>query len=137
LAADVDAAFVGNTTFGDGLSAGSISRMALDACVRFDGTIWVGEISGARLLALMTGSNQGPDTAFQRREGEFMFADGPAQIDPAKRYRIATNDWGVTNQARYFGAETIEFRERKGLRLKSVVTAALAEHPGQSAAGGR
>lgn len=135
LAAGVDAAFIGNTTFGDGLPAGNILRMALDACVRFDGTIWIGEISGARLRALMEGSNQGPETPFEQREGEFMFADGPAEIDPAKRYQIATNDWGVTNQARYFGPETIEFRERAGLRLKSIVMRALSESQKQNKAG--
>jgi 2',3'-cyclic-nucleotide 2'-phosphodiesterase (5'-nucleotidase family) len=124
--AGVDAAFIGNTTFGDGLPAGEVSRFALDACVRFDGTIWVAEITGARLRRLMRGANQGPDTPFVERQGEFQFADGPAEIVGAQQYRIATNDWGVRNRERYFGAEEITFSEKPELRLKAIVSAALA-----------
>jgi 2',3'-cyclic-nucleotide 2'-phosphodiesterase (5'-nucleotidase family) len=125
-AAGVDAAFIGNTTFGDGLPAGEISRFALDACVRFDGTIWVGEVSGTRLQRLMSESNQEADTPFVERRGEFQFADGPAEIVAERRYRIATSDWGVRNRERYFGAEEIAFVEKPELRLKAIVSTALA-----------
>ena len=83
-AAQADAAFIGNTTFGDGLPSGEVSRFALDACVRFDGTIWVAEITGARLRELMRGANQGASTSFSERRGEFQFADGPTSIVPEK-----------------------------------------------------
>jgi 2',3'-cyclic-nucleotide 2'-phosphodiesterase (5'-nucleotidase family) len=124
-AAEVDAAFVGNTTFGDGLPAGNVSQFALDACVRFDGTIWIAEITGARLRALLREANQGPETPFGERRGDFQFAAGPNRIVDEKRYRIATNDWGVRNRERYFGAEEISFSELPELRLKAVVREAL------------
>lgn len=126
-AAGVDAAFIGNTTFGDGLPAGAVSRVALDACVRFDGSIWVAEISGARLQQLMAAANQSPDTPFDQRQGEYQFAAGPKSIAAEKTYRIATNDWGVNNRARYFGAEEIWFIEKPGLRLKAILASALVE----------
>jgi 5'-nucleotidase / UDP-sugar diphosphatase len=125
-AAGADAAFIGNTTFGDGLPAGEVGRFALDACVRFDGAIWVGEVSGTRLQRLMSESNQGAHTPFVERRGEFQFADGPAEIVAERRYRIATTDWGVRNRERYFGAEEIAFVEKPELRLKAIVSEALS-----------
>jgi 5'-nucleotidase/UDP-sugar diphosphatase len=74
----------------------------------------------------MREANQGPDTPFEERQGEFHYADGPAEIVADRTYRIATNDWGVRNRERYFGAEEITFSEKPGLRLKAVVAAALA-----------
>lgn len=126
-AAGVDAAFVGNTTFGDGLPAGEISRVALNACVRFDGTICVAEVTGERLRALLARANQGPETPFAEREGESLFAVGPEAIDPAKTYRMATTDWGMKNRGRYFGTEELVFVERPELRLKAVVAEALSQ----------
>jgi 5'-nucleotidase/UDP-sugar diphosphatase len=125
-AAGVDAAFIGNTTFGDGLPEGEVSRFALDACVRFDGTLWVAEVTGARLKTLMREANQGPDTPFAERRGEFQFADGPVEIVAERLYRIATNDWGARNRERYFGADEIVFSEKPELRLKAIVAAELA-----------
>ncbi|HET7537760.1 MAG TPA: 5'-nucleotidase C-terminal domain-containing protein, partial [Candidatus Didemnitutus sp.] len=101
--AGVDAAFVGNTTFGTGLPAGEVNRFQFDAYVRFDGAIFTTEVDGARLKQLLAAANQGPDTPFADRQGDFCFADGPTEIDPAARYRIATNDWVARNTARYFG----------------------------------
>lgn len=124
-AAAADAAFIGNTTFGDGLPAGFVSRLALDDCVRFDGTLWIGEVSGAHLRRLMRDANQDPATPFAERRGEFQFADGPAEIADERKYQIATNDWAVRNRERYFGAEEILFVEKPGLRLKTIVSAAL------------
>ena len=124
-ACGADAAFIGNTTFGDGLPTGNVSRMALDACVRFDGTLCVAEVSGTQLRAWLATSNQGPETAFELRRDESLVADGPAAIDPEKIYRIATTDWGVRNRARYFGSEALVFVEQPELRLKAVVTQAL------------
>lgn len=124
-AAGVDAAFVGNTTFGAGLPAGAVTREEFDACVRFDGTIFTAEVDGARLQQLLAAANLGPDTPFELRHGEFSHAAGPAGIDPAKTYRLATTDWGAKNTARYFGEPAISWREQAGLRLKAAVLARL------------
>lgn len=124
-AAGVDAAFIGNTTFGAGLPAGDVTREEFDACVRFDGTIFTAEVDGARLAQLLAAANLGPDTPFELRRGEFSHAAGPAGIDPAKLYRLATTDWGARNTARYFGEPAITWREQAGLKLKAAVLAKL------------
>lgn len=125
-AAGVDAAFIGNTTFGAGLPAGEVTREQFDACVRFDGTIYVAEVDGTRLRQLLDAANLRPDTPFAQRRGEFSFADGPADPDPAKTYRIATTDWGAKNTARYYGEPAIVWREQPGLKLKAAVLPALS-----------
>ncbi len=126
-AAGVDAVLIGNTTFGDGLPAGNVTREAFDACVRFDGTICVAEVSGEELKRLLARANQNVDTPFEERRGEFQFADGPAatDIDDLRTYRMATTDWGMKNRGRYFGREDLVFVERPELRLKAVVAEAL------------
>ncbi|HKB56693.1 MAG TPA: 5'-nucleotidase C-terminal domain-containing protein [Lacunisphaera sp.] len=124
-AAGVDAAFIGNTTFGAGLPAGAVTRVEFDACVRFDGAIFTAEVDGTRLSQLMAAANQGPDTPFAQRSGEFSFAAGPMTIEPTHRYRIATTDWGAKNTARYFGDPTIAWQEQPGLRLKAAAQGAL------------
>jgi len=127
IGARADAAFVGNTTFGAGLPAGDITRVDFDACVRFGGTAYTAEVTGARLKELLAAANQGPDTPFGQRRGEFCFADGPDEINPAGVYRIATTDWGAKNTARYFGEPAIDWREQPQLELKAVVAAALKD----------
>lgn len=127
-AAGVDAAFIGNTTFGAGLPAGDVTREEFDACVRFDGTIFTAEVDGVRLQQLLAAANLGPDTPFGLRQGEFSFAVGPDSIDLKKIYRIATSDWGARNTARYFGAPAIVWQEQPALRLKAAVRPALAPH---------
>lgn len=122
--AKVDAAFVGNTTFGAGLPAGDVTQLEFDACVRFDGPIYTALVDGARLTALLA-ANQGPETPFAQRAGEFNFADGPAEIETGRRYRIATTDWGAKNTARYFGEPAIAWTERPELHLKALVRARL------------
>ena len=125
--AQVDAAFVGNTTFGAGLPAGAIDRLQLDACIRFDGTICIAEIDGARLQKLLDAANQGVDVPFEKRKGEFLVASGPASVDPVKRYRIATTDWGARNSQNYFGLPAIEWRELPGAKFKARVIERLKE----------
>lgn len=127
VAAGVDAAFIGNTTFGAGLPGGEVTREQFDACVRFDGPIFSAEVNGARLRELLAAANLTPETPFEQRRGEFSFADGPVEIDPAKTYRIATTDWGAKNTARYFGEPAIAWTERQpALRLKAAVLSELA-----------
>lgn len=128
-AAGADAAFIGNTTFGAGLPAGGVTRIEFDSCVRFDGAIFMTEVDGVRLQQLLAAANQGPDTPFAQRRGEFSFAAGPAVIDPAKTYRIATTDWGAKNTARYFGDPAIAWTEQPGLKLKAAVLGALKPGP--------
>ena len=124
--AGVEAAFIGNTTFGAGLPAGDVTREAFNACIRFDGTIWAAEVDGARLRQLLAAANLGPDTPFEQRRGEFSFAAGPGKIEPGKNYRIATTDWGAKNTARYFGEPAIIWHELPALKLKAAVLPALA-----------
>lgn len=123
--ANVDAAFIGNTTFGAGLPAGDVTQLEFDACVRFDGPLYTAIVDGTRLQALLAAANQGPETPFAQRGGEFNFASGPAAVEPARRYRIATSDWGAKNTARYFGEPAIAWTERPALRLKPLVRARL------------
>jgi len=124
--AGVDAAFIGNTTFGAGLPAGDVTRLQFDACVRFDGKVFVAEVKGARLRELLAAANLTPETPFAQRKGEFNFAAGPETIDPARTYRIATTDWGARNTDRYFGSPGLEWREAPGLMLKPAVLAAMS-----------
>ncbi len=123
--AKVDAAFIGNTTFGSGLPAGDVSQLEFDACVRFDGAIHTAAVDGSRLRQLLARANQGPETPFAERGGEFNFAAGPDDIDDTRRYRIATTDWGAKNSARYFGEPAIVWKERPELRLKELMRARL------------
>ena len=122
-AAGVDAVFVGNTTFGGGLPAGDVTQLQFDACVRFDNTLFVTEVSGARLQQLLAAANLTPETPFAQRKGEFNIAAGPETIDPAKTYRIATTEWGARGTDRYFGEPKLEWKEMAGLKLKATVLA--------------
>ena len=124
--ADVDAAFIGNTTFGGGLPAGDVTRETFNSCVRFDGTVFVADVAGARLRQLLAAANQGPDTPFDQRGGEFLVANGLATIDDGKVYRIATTDWCAKNSQRYFGEPAIEWRQQSGSTLKQIALSALA-----------
>lgn len=122
-----DAAVIGATTFGAGLPAGEVTRAAFDACVRFEGTIFVAEISGAELAAILAKSNQDPATPFSARRGENLIAVGPSfPLDPARRYRLATTDWGAKNARTYFGSDSFSFVEQPNLRLKTLAAAALS-----------
>jgi 5'-nucleotidase/UDP-sugar diphosphatase len=123
--AGVDAAFIGNTTFGGGLPSKQVTRAAFDSCVRFDGSLFTATVGGARLRSLLAAANQGVGTPFAQRGGEFNVADGPATIDDAKTYRIATTDWGAKNSARYFGEPAIAWQEQPGSRFKAIVLSAL------------
>ena len=129
VAAGADAAFVGATTFGAGLPAGAVSRFAFDACVRFDGTLFVGEVDGVQLKKILARANQGPATPFAERGGENLIAAvAPAllaQIEPARRYRLATTDWVAKNAASYLGENPPALTERPDLKLKAAALAAL------------
>ncbi len=138
VAALADVAVIGNTTFGGGLPAGEVTSYAFDACVRFDGTVAVAEVDGRRLAQILARANPSPDTPFDERAGEYLVAAAPAEIDPERTYRLATNDWGVRNQRAYFGEVELAFTEVPDLRFKPAVLQALAvatalQQPPQSA----
>lgn len=120
-AARADVAVVGATTFGAGLPAGDVTRYAFDACVRFDGTLFVGEISGAELKKLLARANQGPDTPFEARAGENLIAVAPDAIDESRRYALVTSDWAAKNARQYFGENPPALAERPELKLKAAV----------------
>lgn len=124
-AAHADVAVIGATTFGAGLPAGEVSRFALDACVRFDGTLFAGEVEGARLQAILARANQGPDTPFADRAGENLVASGPDRLEPARRYRLVTTDWVARNATHYLGEHPPALTEQRELKLKAAVIAAL------------
>jgi 2',3'-cyclic-nucleotide 2'-phosphodiesterase (5'-nucleotidase family) len=125
-AAKADVAFISNTTFGAGLPAGNVTRFAFDACVRFDGTIFIGEFDGAQVEGWMRRANQGPGTPFAERGGETLFADAARPFQPGRRYRVAVTDWIARNAARYLNVEPAAFKESPDLRLKAIVAAALS-----------
>lgn len=124
-AAGADAAVIGGTTFGAGLPAGEVSRFAFDACVRFDGPLYVAEVDGAWLQKLLARCNQGPDTPFAERAGENLAAVGPATIEPGKRYRFVTTDWIARNAQNYLGENPPALVELPRLKLKAAVIAVL------------
>lgn len=124
--AKVDAAFIGNTTFGAGLPAGEVTQLAFDACVRFDGTIFTGEVDGPQLRTLLAAANQGPATSWADRRGEFLFATGPSEIVSERRYRIAVDNWVSRNALKYLGTDKIVLTEQPALKLKSIAVGSLA-----------
>ena len=104
-----------------------VHRVDFDACLRFDGPVFTAEVDGARLQKLAALANEGPETPFAQRSGEFSVAAGRlAGIDPAGSCRIATTDWGAKNSDRYVGPPAIAWREHPTLKLKAAVLAALA-----------
>jgi 2',3'-cyclic-nucleotide 2'-phosphodiesterase (5'-nucleotidase family) len=124
-AAGADVALVGATTFGAGLPAGDVTRFAFDACVRFDGPLFVAEISGAHLQKILARANQGPDTPFAERGGENLVAAAPAKSEPERTYRLVTTDWIAKNAKHYLGDDPPVLHEHPDLKLKAAVLSAL------------
>jgi 2',3'-cyclic-nucleotide 2'-phosphodiesterase (5'-nucleotidase family) len=125
VAAGADVAIIGATTFGAGLPAGEVTRFAFDACVRFDGALFVAEVEGAWLQKILARANQGPDTPFAERGGENLVAAVSVAIVPGQTYRLVTSDWIAKNAKNYLGDEPPALRERPDLKLKAAVIAAL------------
>jgi hypothetical protein len=59
-----------------------------------------------------------------QRNGDFLYAQTVTQPSAAPA-RIVTTDWCAQNQAEYFGATGMSFRETPDLRLKAVAAKAL------------
>jgi 2',3'-cyclic-nucleotide 2'-phosphodiesterase (5'-nucleotidase family) len=124
-----DAAVIGGTSFGGGLPAGEVSRYVFDGCVRFNGTLFSAEVSGAELQQLLAIANQGPDTPWEARSNENLIAVGPATLDPPHRYRLVTTDWIARNAKQYLGPTAPAFTEAPTVHLKEAVIAALQRTP--------
>ena len=125
VAAGADVAVIGATTFGAGLPEGEVTRFAFDACVRFDGTLFVAEVEGARLQKILARANQGADTPFAERGGENLVASVSGSITPGRMYRFVTTDWIAKNAKNYLGDNPPALKERPDLKLKAAVIAAL------------
>jgi 2',3'-cyclic-nucleotide 2'-phosphodiesterase (5'-nucleotidase family) len=128
-AAGADFALVGATTFGAGLPAGEVSRYALDACVRFDGSLFTAEVDGAWLQKLLARCNQGPATPWSERAGENLVAASVPDIRPGTRYRFVTTDWVAKNAKNYLGEDAPALTEVPKLKLKAAVIQALVALP--------
>jgi 5'-nucleotidase/UDP-sugar diphosphatase len=124
-AANADVALIGATTFGAGLPAGDVSRFAFDACVRFDGTLWVAEVDGAKLKQILARANQGPETPFAERAGENLIAVVGTPVVADRRYRFVTSDWIAKNAVAYLGENPPVLIEQTELKLKAAVISAL------------
>lgn len=123
-AVGADVGFIGHTTFGAGLPAGSVSRYTFDACVRFEGKLMTAEVDAATLAAILARCNQFGDFPFAARTGDYLYAAAP-NGDKA-RYRLVCNDWSATNQHAYFGRDDLAFTEVPDHTVKATVIAALA-----------
>jgi 5'-nucleotidase/UDP-sugar diphosphatase len=125
VAAGADVAIVGATTFGAGLPAGAVTRFAFDACVRFDGTLFVGEVDGVTMKTILSRANQDADTPFAERGGENLVAAASTQLVPGRMYRLVTTDWVAKNAKTYLGENPPALTERPDLKLKAAVIAAM------------
>lgn len=124
-AAGADAALIGGTTFGAGLPAGDVTRFAFDACVRFDGTLFLTELDGAALETLIRRGNQTSSTPFAERSGENLVIVAPTTLEKGRRYRLVTTDWVAKNAETYLGKNPPSLVERPDLTLKAAVLSAL------------
>ena len=123
-AAGADAAFLGHTTFGTGLTAGPVTRYDFDAYIRFDGDIQTADVTGEQLALILARANQHRADSLDQRTGDFVYAL-PLIPEAGRTYTIAVNGWTAINQASYLGTEDLAFSEVPDLRLKALVAAAL------------
>lgn len=123
--AGADVAMIGNTTFGAGLPAGSVSRHAFDAFLRFENALYVAQVPAGVLQAILRRVNQFGDVDFARRIGEYAVAS-PVQLRDVASYTLAVDGWIRLNSQRYLGA-ALELREVGGPGLREVVLRRLRE----------
>jgi 2',3'-cyclic-nucleotide 2'-phosphodiesterase (5'-nucleotidase family) len=119
-----DVGLVGHTTFGTGLPAGPVSRMAFDSVVRFEGKLMRAEISADDLAALYRIANQDRDMPLAERMGDYVYAN-TVEVAPGRRYVLITNDWTAMNRKAYLGREDLDFQPIPDALLKPTVLAAL------------
>ena len=131
-AAGADIGFLSHTTFGDGLPAGPIDKLAFNAFIRFPGGFKTGNISGAQLInQILPITNQYGNYPYAQRIGDFLYTTADAStIDPAKTYRCIVNSFAAN--ASYFGSPSPTFVDGTvdtsiaPLELRTLVAAALA-----------
>jgi 2',3'-cyclic-nucleotide 2'-phosphodiesterase (5'-nucleotidase family) len=115
---------INHTTLGSGFSAGPVTAYDISNFLRFDGTIFRAEVDGATLASLLNGANQDEATLFERRVGDFVYANTEPLV-AEKRYVIATNGWVRSNARRYLGRDDIAFGELQDRRLRAAFESAL------------
>lgn len=128
-ATGADGAFLGHTTFGDGLPAGPITPLDLAAFVRFDGGLSVATVDGETLAgAILPRTNQFADFPYEKRTGDFLHAT-PMNPKAGRQYRIVVNAYAVATPAAekaYFGTTAIHFEAVPELKLKAIIASAIA-----------
>jgi 2',3'-cyclic-nucleotide 2'-phosphodiesterase (5'-nucleotidase family) len=129
-AADADIGFLSHTTFGDGLPQGTVTRLDLNAFVRFISTFATANISGAALLAnVLPRCNQYGTFPYARRTGDFLYTTASG-IDPSRTYRCVVNAYAASSA--YFGSPVPGFvtgtsdPQIATLELRAAVAQALA-----------
>jgi 2',3'-cyclic-nucleotide 2'-phosphodiesterase (5'-nucleotidase family) len=120
-AARVEAGLMNHTTFGTGLPAGEVTRLAFDAFLRFDGGLVRAEADAAAMAAIAERANQDEEVPLERRIGDFVYASAL----PGRAASLAANGWVGLNAARYLGV-ALPFQPVPELRIKAVVQAALS-----------
>ncbi|WP_376087374.1 metallophosphoesterase [Roseomonas sp. CCTCC AB2023176] len=111
---------IAHTTFGTGLPAGPVNRLAYDAYFRFDGDAMTSDADAVAVRAILDRANQ-DDLPLDRRSGDFLYA-APG-IEGAGG--MAAADWAVKNAGRYLGRGDLAFTTPPGPKLKAQVLAAF------------
>ncbi len=121
----VDVVVLNHTSFGSGLSAGSLKRHHFDEFIRFDNNLFEARIDSQTLESILAGTNQHRLTSIQFRSGDFLYAS-EIKPEPGRTYRLATSAWiaDPANQARYLGTR-LEFTPMPGLSTKALLLSAL------------
>ena len=109
---------IAHTTFGTGLPAGPVNRLAYDAFFRFDGDAMASDADPAAIRAVLERANQ-DDLPLERRTGDFCYA-APGMEGAGG---VAAADWVVKNADRYLGRGDLAFTTPAGAKLKARVMA--------------
>lgn len=125
-ATEADVAMLGHTTFGAPLAAGPLTRYDFDAFVRFGGGVSVAAITGAQLSAMLARANQFMADTLDGMTGDYVHV-AEIDVDPARTYRLAVNDWTAQNQQAYLGTSDLAFEKVEGLELKALIAEHLAK----------
>ncbi|MCH4022961.1 MAG: metallophosphoesterase [Acetobacter sp.] len=128
LTTGADAAFIGHTTFGDGLPAGAIISWDIDSFLRFDGGMSSAHIRGDALTRLLHNRCNQLDgsTSYDQRTGDYLYASINPQTDirPDKKYTIAISSFPVSTPSRmnaYVGENLENITPIPGIRLRDQI----------------
>lgn len=121
-----DYGFIGLTTLGTGLKAGSIDQFHFDEVVRFDGRLMVAEVEASRLAAILAYCNQDEPTPIERMTGDYPFAAPREEgLVLGSTVKLVTTDWCARNQSKYFGTTDLAFVDVATDGVKAVAKKAL------------